>query len=135
MEQRQNEVIGWAGWLVFASLMLFLTGIFHIIAGLVALFKETIYISSTNVTWILNYNQWGWTHIIGGAFILLAASSLLQGGLFGRVFAIIMALMSAVANMAFIPVYPIFSLLIITVDILVIWAATVHGKELSTSIQ
>ena len=135
MEQRQNEVTGWAGWLVFASLMLFLTGIFHIIAGLVALFKETIYISSTNVTWILNYNQWGWTHIIGGAFILLAASSLLQGGLFGRVFAIIMALMSAVANMAFIPVYPIFSLLIITVDILVIWAATVHGKELSTSIQ
>lgn len=135
MEQRQNEVTGWAGWLVFASLMLFLTGIFHIIVGLVALFKETIYISSTNVTWILNYNQWGWTHIIGGAFILLAASSLMQGGLFGRSFAVIMALLSAIANMTFIPIYPIFSLLIITIDILVIWAATVHGKELSNSVQ
>ena len=133
MEDKNNEVTGWVGWLAFASVMLFLTGVFHIIAGLVGLFRDTIYTSSTNTTWILSYNQWGWTHIITGGIMLIAAASLLQGGLFGRAFAVIVALLSAIANMAFIPIYPLWSLLIITIDVLVIWAATVHGKELRES--
>jgi hypothetical protein len=57
----------------------------------------------------------------------------MSGNMYGRVFAVIIALLSAVANMAFVPVYPIWSLLIITVDILVIWAVTVHGGELKDS--
>lgn len=125
-----NELSGWTGWIGFASIMLLLAGFFHIMEGIVALFKEDVYIKTSSSAWVLDYSQWGWLHIFGGIIILLAAASLMQGHMFGRIFAVIVALVSAVANMAFIPIYPIWSLVILTVDVLIIWAVIVHGGEL-----
>ena len=36
-------------------------------------------------------------------------------------------MLSAIANFAFIPYYPVWSLLLITLDIFVIWAVAAHG--------
>ena len=130
-KKNTTEVTGWVGWIGFASLMLMLGGFFHVIAGFVALFKDDVYISTANHgVWVFNYTQWGWIHLLGGILAIWAAGSLMQGHAYGRTFAIVVALVSAVANMAFVPVYPVWSLLIITVDILVIWAVVVHGSEL-----
>jgi hypothetical protein len=130
MARSNNEMSGWVGWIGFASFMLLLSGAFALMAGFVALFKDdVVYHAATNTAWILDYTQWGWVHIIAGVLAILAAGSLMSGNMYGRVFAVLIALLSAVANMAFVPVYPVWSLLIITVDILVIWAVTVHGSE------
>jgi hypothetical protein len=127
----QSEVSGWAGWIGFASFMLLLGGLFSGLAGFVALFKDTVvYNSATNSVWILSYTQWGWVQIIGGILAIAAAASLMVGGLYGRIFAVLIATLSAVANMAFVPIYPFWALSIIVVDILVIYAVTTHGKEL-----
>lgn len=127
----QQEPTGWIGWIGFASFMLMLGGVFSVIAGLAALFNnEVVYHSVTNTVWILDYTTWGWVHVIMGLMLVVASGSLLRGGLYGRVFAVIIALLSAVANMAFIPAFPVWSILVITVDILVIYAITVHGKEI-----
>ena len=131
MARKSNEVSGWVGWIGFASFMLLLGGVFAVLAGIVALFKDTtVYHSATNSVWVLDYTQWGWIHIIAGVLAILAAGSLMAGNMYGRVFAVVIALLSAFANMAFVPVYPLWSLLIITIDILVIYAVTVHGGEL-----
>lgn len=127
----QREPSGWVGWIGFASFMLLLMGVFAIIAGIAALAKDTlVYHSATNTAWVLDYTQWGWVHIIAGALAILASGSLMSGNYFGRTFAVLIAFLSAVANMAFVPVYPVWSLLIITIDVLVIWAVTVHGSEM-----
>ena len=134
MAKNSNEMSGWVGWIGFASFMLLLGGAFALMAGFVALFKDqVVYHAATNTTWILDYTQWGWVHIIAGSLAIIAAGSLMSGNLYGRTFAVLIALLSAVANMAFVPVYPVWSILIITIDILVIWAVTVHGGELKDS--
>jgi hypothetical protein len=125
-----QEVTGWTGWVAFASFMMLLLGFMHLLAGFVGLFKDDVYISTHNAVWLFDYSQWGWIHIIGGLLVLGAAGSLMQGRMFGRTVAVIIALISAVANMAFIPVYPFWSILMVTVCVLVIWAVTVHGDEL-----
>ena len=126
-----NEPTGWVGWIGFASFMLLLGGVFAVIAGLAALFKDTVvYHSATNTVWVLDYTTWGWVHVVLGFMTIVASGSLLRGGLYGRIFAVVVALLSAFANMAFIPVYPVWSILIITVDILVIYAITVHADEI-----
>lgn len=125
----EGEVTGWVGWIGFAVLMLFITGIFHMITGLVALFTDTVYFLAEENIWVLDYTTWGWAHIIAGLLAVLAASSLSQGHLYGKTFAVLVALASLVANMMFIPIYPVWSLLIIVIDILVIYAVTVHGNE------
>src|SRR5690606_22220403 len=128
---KQNSVeSGWTGWIGFAAILLGLAGVFHIIAGSVALFQQDVYTITPNAVWLFDYSQWGWVHIIAGVLALLAASSLAQGHMYGRIVAVWFAVGSVIANMAFVPVAPVWSLLMITLGVLVIWAVTVHGKEL-----
>lgn len=130
MAKNNNQVTGWVGWIGFASFMLYLAGFFSIVAGLVALFTDTVYVIGEQAIWALDYTQWGWIHIIVGVLALVAGGSLMQGKGFGRVIAVLVAFSSAVANMLFIPIYPIWALLIIVIDVLIIYAVIVHGGEM-----
>lgn len=130
MAKSNKEVTGWIGWIAFASAMLFLGGIFNIFAGFVALLNSTVfYRAATDTVYMMSYTQWGWTHIIVGILALIASGSLASGKMFGRMVAVLIAVVSIVANMAFVPIYPIWSLLVIFLDVMVIFAVTVHGKE------
>ena len=121
---------GWTGWVAFAALMLIIVGFFHLFAGIVALFNSDVYLIAKNSTWLVSYTSWGWAHIVWGVLSILAGGSLAKGNMYGRIVAVVVALMSAVVNLAFVPVYPIWSILIIVVDICVIFAVTVHGKDM-----
>ena len=126
-----NEVTGWVGWVAFAGIMMMLLGSFQAIAGLVALFKnEVVYIGLEN-TWLVDFTAWGWAHLILGIVIIFAGMAVLAGKTWGRVVGVLLASISALANFAFIPVYPVWSVLMITVDALVIYALIVHGSEMS----
>jgi hypothetical protein len=122
---------GWTGWVVFASFMMILLGTFQIIEGLVALFDDGFYhVSSRGLVVDVNYNVWGTIHLLLGVLVLAAGVGVLSGNLAARTLGVILASLSALANIVFIEAYPIWSILIITVDVLVIYALTVHGREL-----
>ena len=120
----------WTGWVVFASVLMIVAGFFHVIAGLVGLFKNDIYVVAPQSTWLLSYTAWGWAHMIWGLLAIWAGSSLMKGNMFGRIVAVMVAVSSALVSLAFVPVYPIWSILIIVLDICIIYAVTVHGKEM-----
>lgn len=131
MDDKETAGSGWLGWVGFAGFMMLLGGFLSGLAGVVALFKDTVvYQATTGNAWVFSYNQWGWIHIALGALAIIAALSLFSGKMFGRIFAVIIALISAAANMAFIPVYPLWSLLVITIDVLVIYAVIAHAGNL-----
>jgi hypothetical protein len=124
------EVTGWVGWVFFAGLMLIMVGIFQAIDGLVALFKDEYYVVRADGLVVnVNYTAWGWTHLIIGALLVLVGLGLLMGQTWARVAGIILATLSAIANFAFIAAYPFWSIMIITIDVLVIYALAAHGKE------
>ena len=133
---RQNvqptEVTGWVGWIAFAGFMMVLLGTFHFIEGMVALFKDEYFkVGSRGLTVHVDYTTWGWVHMIGGVIIVVAGLALFAGKTWARIIAVLLALVSAVVNISFLSAYPIWSTIMIAVDILVIWALTVHGHELS----
>jgi hypothetical protein len=126
-----TEMTGWVGWIGFASIMMMLLGAFHVFAGVIALFQDTYYkVGRSNLTVHVSYTTWGWVHIVGGILIIAAAIGLFAGRLWARAFAVILAMLSAVINIGFLAADPIWSVVMITIDILVIWAITVHGSEL-----
>lgn len=125
------DVSGWVGWVYFAGFMLVLSGAFQAIAGLVALFKNSVYVVAEQNLWLLDYTSWGWLHLLFGVFLLLAGSAIISGKLWGRVVGVIVAGLSLIANFGFIPVYPIWSTILIIIDILVLYALIVHGDEAS----
>jgi len=128
--QHSSNVTGWVGWIYFASFLMMLSGAFQIIAGLVALFKQDVFVVAQNHLLVFDYSQWGWVHIIIGIVLFLSAFSLFGGRLWGRIVAITLASLSAIANFAFLDAYPWWSLAVIALDVLIIYAIAVHGREL-----
>lgn len=127
--KNSNEVTGWVGWIGFASLMLLISGAFHMLQGFISLFQNNVFVVGPEALWVFDYNTWGWIHILGGLLAVLAAGSLARGHLYGKIYAVLAALVSAFASMAFVPVAPVWSSLVLVIDVLVIWAVTVHGNE------
>jgi hypothetical protein len=124
----------WTGWVVFASVMMVLLGSFQAIQGLVALFDDTWYhVTASGLVVNADYTAWGWTHLLLGVLILISGFGVLAGNLAARAVAVVLAVLSALVNLLFIEAYPIWSVLIFTVDVLVIYALTVHGRELRSS--
>ena len=127
---RQPERTGWVGWIMFASVMLILVGTFQAIAGLVALFNDEYYLVTRNDLVIsLDYTTWGWVHLLLGIVVAAAGLGLAVGQMWARVVGIIVAALSAIVNLGFLAAYPVWCTIVIAIDILVIWALTVHGKE------
>jgi hypothetical protein len=130
----QPDPTGWTGWIVFASFMMFLLGAFQAVQGLVALFDDGFYVTSGNLVVNVNYNVWGTVHLLLGVLLMLTGAGVLTGNLAARTIGVILAGLSALANLLFIEAYPFWSIIIITVDVLVIYALTVHGRELKDSV-
>jgi hypothetical protein len=127
----RSEPTGWVGWIVFAAVMLIMIGLLHAIEGFVALFKDSYYVvRESGLVVNVDYTGWGWVHLLLGLAIAATGAALFTGRMWARVVAIGLAALSIVANFGFSSAYPFWSLIIIAVDVLVIYALTVHGKEI-----
>jgi hypothetical protein len=125
---------GWTGWVVFASAMMFLLGCFQAVQGLVAIFDDGFYhVTEGGLVVNVDYTAWGWTHLLLGALIIISGAGVLTGNLAARTVGVVLAGLSALVNLAFIEAYPVWSVMIITLDVLVIYALVVHGRELRSS--
>jgi len=126
----RTEPSGWVGWVLFAGTMLLLVGSFQAMAGFVALFKDDYYVvTSSKLLVSTNYTAWGWTQIALGALAVAGGYGVMVGKLWARIYAIVYAGIAALVNMTFLSAYPIWMTIMITIDVLVIWALCVHGRE------
>lgn len=127
-----SDASGWVGWILFAAVMMLLVGSFHVIQGLVALFKDEYYVvGSSGLVLNIDYTAWGWIHIVGGLVAVAAGVALFRGKMWARVLGTVVACVSAVVNVGFLAAYPLWSITVIALDVAVIMALTVHGSEIS----
>ena len=127
-----RDASGWVGWIVFAAVIMLLVGTFHVIQGLVALFKDEYYVvGSSGLVLNVDYTAWGWIHIVGGVIAVAAGLALFRGKLWARIVGTVVASVSAVVSVGFLAAYPLWSVTVIALDVAVIMALTVHGAEIS----
>ena len=125
------KTTGWVGWGIFAAVILLVSGLFTGIQGIAALIGPNTYFVLTDGELLLfDVNGWGWWNLIVGILLLLTSFALFAGQTWARVVAIILCVINAVGQLFLIPVQPWWSVIIIAVDILVIYALTAHGREL-----
>ena len=121
-----------AGWIVFASVMMIIGGIFAFFEGLGVLLRHgRFYHTVANNPYGTTATGWGWIVLIVGIIVFLAGFAVWTGAMWARIVGIAVASLSAVANFFFIPYYPIWALTIMVLDIFVIWALAAHGKALA----
>ena len=125
-----NDVSGWTSWVVFAGIMMIMVGAFQSIQGLVGLFNRAYYlVAPSGLVLNVDYTVWGWTHLILGILAVATGLGLLAGNTVARVVGVVLAVISAILNLVFIAAYPIWSTIVIAVDVLIIYALAVHGRE------
>jgi hypothetical protein len=130
VEQRTEEPTGWTGFIAFAGIMLILLGGLDFIYGLTAIIKENYVVFTRQGLLAFDITSWGWITLIFGLVQFGVGLAIIAGATWGRVLGVIIAGLSVVHQFAMMSVYPIWSLLIVALDILIIWALIVHGREM-----
>lgn len=126
-----RSMSGWEKWVGFAGVMLVLLGFYQAMEGLVAVLNPGYYaVRSGRLAVPVNYTAWGWTHLVLGVVAVLAGIGLFLGNLAARIAAVVIAGISALVNLVFAAAYPGWSVVVIAVDVVVIWAVTMHGGQL-----
>src|SRR3954452_22398056 len=120
----------WAGWVVFASIMLCVIGALNVVQGLVALTNDTYFLVRADDHLLLtDFTGWGVVLLIWAAIQIAAGLGLNSGKGWARVLAIIVACGSVLIQTLFLSAYPIWSTIIIAIDVVVIYALTAHWAE------
>lgn len=124
-----QEHTAWAGWVYFAATMMIIGGALWAIVGLFAVIDDKWIVFGANNTALLDISGWGWVHLVLGVVMVIAGTMVAQGDTFGRVLAVIMAGLSILVNFVWLPVYPAWSLVVMAIDVFIIYAVIVHGRE------
>lgn len=130
----ERNVTGWVGWVYFAGFMMSLLGVFQAIIGLTALLNDKFYLALHGRLLVFNFTAWGWIHLIYGILMLVVGTSLFSGRKWALVVAAILATFNFILQFAFVSAYPIWSIIVMILDIVVIYALTVHGQEASVDV-
>lgn len=127
---REAEATAWTGWVAFAGVMMIIGGTLGAIFGIVAAVNDDWVVFTNRNAVSIDLTTWGWAHIIVGAIVVLAGFGVFTGNVLARTVGVLVAAVSLIANFLWLPVYPVWAIIIITVDALVIWALTAHGGEM-----
>jgi hypothetical protein len=118
-----------SGWVVFAATLATVAGMFNLIYGVVLLFNSEWVALTRQGILVFDLTAWGWILLALGVIQLFISYGIAEGRAWARVVGVLWASVIAVGQMAFLNVYPLWSILIIAISILVIYGLTVHGDE------
>ena len=77
----------------------------------------------------LDICQLGAVHIDVGRVLLDSGAGVFSDSVPARRVTVLLAAVSLIVNVAFTPAHPLWALAVVTIDVVVIWALTAHGKE------
>ncbi len=123
MESREAS-----GWAIFTGIILFIIGSLDIIYGLAAILNDEVIRQTESGVIIADFTTWGWVTLLIGSFLILTALGLFAAQGWARWTAVVLVVLNALAQAALITAFPLWSILIITLDVLIIYNLTVkHG--------
>jgi hypothetical protein len=117
---------------MFAAFVMITIGFFQAMQGLAAIIKGDFFVVGAEYLYEFDVSAWGWIHLLVGVVVFLAGFGLFAGAVWARTIGVILAVVSAITNFAWLPYQPVWSTLIIILNIAVIWALTVHGRDIAS---
>jgi vacuolar-type H+-ATPase subunit I/STV1 len=123
-----SRISNTAGWLAFAGIVAFVVGVFNVMDGLVALFRNDYYLVTSQDILVFNFTAWGWIWLILGLAQIAIGAGLLAGRQWARTAGVVMAVLVAIGQLAFLRAFPVWSVLVIAMCVLLVYALTAHPR-------
>jgi hypothetical protein len=128
----EKQPSGWAiGWTAFTGILMVLMGFWWIISGFVALLDSEFFVVAQRWVLQLDISTWGWVHLLLGIVILASGCGVFLGAVWARTVGVILAVLAGLAAFAWLPYYPVWAIIFIANSVAVIWALTVHGRDIA----
>lgn len=121
------------GFTAFAGVMMIIAGAFQAVAGFAAILEDKVYVVGQDYVFSFDATTWGWIHLLVGVVLLLAGFGVFSGSVMARTVGVLWAGLSAIVSFMFLLGWnqPFWSMLIIAIDIIIIWALTMHGRDIT----
>ncbi|MGH3376441.1 MAG: DUF7144 family membrane protein [Actinoallomurus sp.] len=116
------------GWQEFAGVVAFVVGIFNVIDGLVALLRSDYYVVTSQDLLVFNFTAWGWIWLILGIVQIAIGWGILTDRTWARAAGVAMAVLVAIGHLAFLRAFPVWSVLVIAMCMLLVWALTARPR-------
>ncbi len=114
-----------SGWTIFAGVMLISAGLMAVFQGAAAIHRDRVLIVTRSYVYSMNTEGWGWLHLILGVVIIVTGVAVFSGAAWARIVGVVVAAFGMLANFVWLPYYPLWALVLIALDALVIWALCV----------
>lgn len=119
------------GFAAFAGALMITSGFIHAAWGISAIVEDDIFLAAGDYVFDLDVTGWGWVNLILGLVVLFAGWSVFTGAVWARLVGIFIASTSLVVNFLTIPYYPIWSLVIIALNVFIIWGLSTTDRDAS----
>jgi hypothetical protein len=131
MTERSTGVkTAWAeGVTYFAVALLIVAGIFQILQGLDAIFSNQFFVATQSHLFSFNVTTWGWIHLIIGILAFAVGVGVFYGASWARGAGMGIAVVQAITQFMFLPYYPVWSIVIIALDVAIIWALATYRSD------
>ncbi|MFI7410160.1 hypothetical protein ACIBU0_15995 [Streptomyces sp. NPDC049627] len=128
-EHRERAQVAATGLMLFAAVLLFVSGILDLFRGIMAVAEDDIYVSTPNYVFKFDLTSWGWIHLLFGAIAVVVSFGLFAAKTWARVVGVGIAALLIIANFLSIPYYPVWSLTLIAMYAFIIWALCVVKRD------
>ena len=104
------------------GILLCIAGVANFLQGLTAISRNDLYVVTNNYILKFDAATWGWIHLILGIVAVAIGVAILVGAAFGRLLGVLIAAVLVLTNFASLPYYPVWAVVLIAFNVLVIWA-------------
>lgn len=131
MDSRRDMSSAWTGWIGFAAIMLAFLGAITFFEGLIAVIRQNYYVVTRQQIFLFDVSKWGWIMMLWGVLLFLAALGLAAKSGWARWFTIVILFLNLLSQLSWLgnSSYPLWSLTVITLEIVVLFALTVRWNE------
>ena len=119
------------GLTLFAAVMMIMSGFWNFLEGLAAIVSGSFFVTLPNYAFDLSARGWGWFHLVLGVAVAVAGVGLLTDKLWARIVGVIVVAISMIVNFLYIPYLPVWSIVVIAIDLAVLWALLTPRDEWS----
>jgi uncharacterized membrane protein HdeD (DUF308 family) len=118
-----------SGWVAFAGVMILIAGFLSVIWGIAAIDGSRFFTDEGRYVIITNLNAWGWFYLIVGILQLIAAFSIWNRHIYGRIIGVFTAAVSAILILFTVNAFPFAAFMLFIIDLLVIYGLVAYGGQ------
>jgi len=104
----------WQGWAAMAGILMIVVGAFRAFSGFIGLFNDEWIVRGFNAYYFIDLSALAWWYILIGLILVLAGLAAMQMKAWGRWVGVIAVGLAMISELMWLPVYPIWSILLIT---------------------